>query len=133
LVQRYIENALHVLHPFMKAGTKLGPSDFNGKCLKKSGTVAVLFAAEWCPFCRRFSPIFESALAGKGMLTALADLSDLGNPLWETFDIQVVPTVVVFKDGELIHRMDGVLGQGLPDNAMSEVLPYLMAGRKAAS
>jgi len=117
----------------MEARTKLGPSDFNGKYLKKTGTVAVLFAAEWCPFCRRFRPIFESALAGKGMLTALADLSDLGNPLWETFDIQVVPTVTVFKDGELIHRVDGVLGQGLPDNAMSDVLPYLMAGQKAAS
>jgi thioredoxin 1 len=117
----------------MEADAKLGPSDFNGKRLKKSGTVAVLFAAEWCPFCRRFSPIFESALAGKGMPTALADLSDLGNPLWETFDIQVVPTVMVFKDGQLIHRLNGVLGQGLPDNAMSEVLPFLMAGQKAAS
>ena len=117
----------------MEADAKLGPSDFEGKYLKKSGTVAVLFAAEWCPFCRRFSPIFESALAGKRMPMALADLTDLANPLWETFDIQVVPTVMVFKDGELIHRMDGVLGQGLPDNAMSEVLPYLMAGQKPAS
>lgn len=117
----------------MEANTKLDPSDFNGKRLKKSGTVAVLFAAEWCPFCRRFSPIYESALAVKGMPTVLADLSDLGNPLWEAFDIQVVPTVMVFKDGELIHRMDGVLGQGLPDNAMSQVLPYLMAGQKVAS
>ena len=114
---------------FMNADVKLGPADFNGNHLKKVGALAVLFAAEWCPFCRRFSPIFESTLAKEGMPTALVDLSDLGNPLWETFDIQVVPTVMVFKDGELIHRMDGVLGQGLPDNAMTEVLPYLMARR----
>jgi thioredoxin 1 len=122
-----------VVRSFMEADAKLGPSDFKGRYLKKSGTLVVLFAAEWCPFCRRFSPIFESALAEKGMPTALADLTDLGNPLWETFDIQVVPTVMVFKDGELIHRMDGVLGQGLPDSAMSEVLPYLMAGQKVTS
>jgi thioredoxin 1 len=113
----------------MEADMKLSPSDFKGNHLNKSGGLAVLFAAEWCPFCRRFSPIFDSALAKEGMPTALVDLSDLGNPLWETFDIQVVPTVMVFKDGELIHRMDGVLGQGLPDNAMTEVLPYLMARR----
>jgi thioredoxin 1 len=118
---------------FMEGDAKLGPSDFKRKHLRKSGTLAVLFAAAWCPFCRRFSPIFESALTEKGMPAALADLSDLENPLWETFDIQVVPTVMVFKDGELIYRMDGVLGQGLPDNAMSQVLPYLRAGQKDAS
>jgi len=117
----------------MEADRKLGPSDFDGKHLKTSGTVAVLFAADWCPFCRRFGPIYQSALAEKGMPSALVDLSDLANPLWETFDIQVVPTVMVFKDGVLIHRIGGVLGQGLPDNAMSEVLPYLIASWKAAS
>ena len=111
---------------------KLSLSDFDGKRLKKTGTLAVLFAAEWCPFCRRFSPIFESALTERGLPAALADMSDLGNPLWETFDIQVVPTVMVFKDGELIYRMDGVLGQGLPDNAMIQVLPYLTAGQKVS-
>jgi thioredoxin 1 len=116
----------------MEADTNLSPSDFDGKRLKKGGTLAVLFAAEWCPFCRRFSPIFESVLTEKGMPVTLVDLSDLGNPLWETFDIEVVPTVMVFKDGELIYRMDGVLGQGLPDNAMSQVLPYLAAGQKVA-
>jgi len=116
----------------MQADTKLGISDFDGKRLKRGGTLTVLFAAEWCPFCRRFSPLFESALAKKGMPGALADLSNLGNPLWETFDIQVVPTVMVFKDGELIYRMDGLLGQGLPDDAMSQVLPYLTSGQKVA-
>lgn len=107
---------------FMQANTKLGPADFNGKRLKKTGTLAVLFAAEWCPFCRRFSPVFESALDQKGMPRAVADLSDLENPLWETFDIDVVPTVMVFKEGEVVYRKDGVLGQGLTEDVMSEVV-----------
>jgi len=114
----------------MEANAKLGPSDFLGKHLKKNGTLAVLFAAEWCPFCRRFSPIFNSALIEKGLPGAQADLSDLENPLWEAFDIEVVPTVMVFKNGELIYRKDGVLGRGLPDTAMNEVVPYLLASHK---
>jgi thioredoxin-like negative regulator of GroEL len=113
----------------MESNLKLGSADFDGKRLKKTGTLAVLFAAEWCPFCRRFSPIFESALRAKNVSGALADLSEFENPLWETFDIQVVPTVMVFKDGELVYRKDAVLGQGLPNDAMDEVVPLLTATR----
>jgi hypothetical protein len=40
---------------------------------------------------------------------------------------------MVFKEGELIYRKDGVLGRGLPDNAMNEVLLKLRAGNKAVS
>ena len=117
----------------MNASTKVGVSDFEGKRLKRSGTLAVLFAAEWCPFCRRFSSIFDSVLSEKGVARALADLSDLENTLWEEFGIEVVPTVMIFKEGELVYRKDGTLGRGLPDNAMDEVVLKLPAGRKGAS
>ena len=102
----------------MNASTELGPSDFEGQRLKKNGTLAVLFAAEWCHLCRSFRSIFNSALSGKGMAGALADLSDPENPLWEQFGIDVVPTVMVFKEGEVVYRKDGMLGRGLPDNVM---------------
>jgi len=114
----------------MNAGTALGPSDFNGKRLKKSGTLVVLFAAEWCPFCRRFISIFNSVVSEKGLTSALADLTDLENPLWEEFGIDVVPTVMIFEEGELVYRRDGTLGRGLPDNAMDEVLLKVPAGGK---
>lgn len=121
-----------ILTLFMEADTNLGPKNFSGQHLKKNGNLVVLFAAEWCPFCRRFSPIFKSALAEKRIPGALADLSDLDNPLWEIFDIQVIPTVIAFKEGDLIYRKDGLLGQGLPDNAMNEVVAYFQAGHKIA-
>jgi thioredoxin 1 len=117
----------------MDAEIKLGPSDFDGKRLKKRGTWVVLFAADWCPFCRKFSPIFNSSLAERKMASVLAGLDDYENPLWESFDIRVVPTVMVFSDGELIYRKDGALGQGLPDNAMIDVISHVPAGSKAAN
>jgi thiol-disulfide isomerase/thioredoxin len=129
-VERHVESAAHLVHLSMKADTVLGPETFSGQSLKKKDNLAVLFAAEWCPFCRRFNPIFKSALAEKTMPGAIADLSDLDNPLWEIFDIQVVPTVMVFRNGELIFRKDGRLGQGLPDNAMNEVVTYLKTATK---
>jgi thioredoxin 1 len=114
----------------MKDTVILSPSDFSGRHLNRSGTLTVLFAAEWCPFCRRFTPIFHSALAQERLTRASANLTDLDNPLWEAFDIEVVPTVMVFKDGEVVYRRDGALGQGLPDDAMKDILSILHKNSK---
>jgi thioredoxin 1 len=124
-VQRYIESAVRFAGYSVNGIMQLEPSDFSGQHLKKGGTLTVLFAAEWCPFCRRFRPVFDSVLAQKGVEGALADLTNFENPLWESFGIEVVPTVMVFKDGVVVYRKDGILGQGLPENAMDEVVPLL--------
>jgi thioredoxin 1 len=120
-------------HDLMIASIDLGTADFEGKRLKRTGTLAVLFAAEWCPFCRRFTSIFDSVLSSKGISRGLVDLSDLENPLWEEFDIDVVPSVMVFREGELVYRIEGILGRGLPDNVMDEVMLNLPEGSKATS
>lgn len=67
------------------------------------------------------------------MTKAVVDLTDLENPLWETFDILVVPTVVVFNDGETALRKDGVLGRGLPADVMIEVIQKMETTRVAKS
>lgn len=76
-------------------------------------------------FCRRFEPQFETAMKNKGIEWAVVDISDMDNPLWETFDISVVPTVIVFKKGDLSSRKDGVLGRGLSTKAIDEVIEEL--------
>ena len=82
----------------------------------------MLFQAEWCAFCRRFYPEFAAALNGKRIPWAEVDISKDEDPLWETFDISVVPTVIVFKDGQPIFRRDGLLGRGLSEKAIEEIV-----------
>jgi len=43
----------------------------------------------------------------------LVDISNVNNPLWETFDVKIVPTLVGFRNGRVIVREDGVAGVGL--------------------
>ena len=104
---------------------QLNLNDFEGQRLKNTGPIAVLFQAEWCPFCRQFTPIFESYLSQAKLPFAIVDLSDLSNPLWEVFEIDVVPSVLLFNGGRLIQRNDGVLGQGLKEPAIGEIISKL--------
>jgi thioredoxin 1 len=92
---------------------RFGPDAFEGERLLRRGTWAIAFLADWCPFCRDFAPGFE-ALAGAGPFEiAVADLTDENNPLWERFGVEVVPTLLAFRDGKSIFRRDGHLGRGL--------------------
>jgi thiol-disulfide isomerase/thioredoxin len=100
----------------------LGQSDFNGQTIKRGGTLAVVFLASWCSFCRRFLPAFRAAAESNNLLWASADLSEYANPLWSVFDIEVVPTVIVFKEGRLMFRIDGVLGRGLSQKAIEDIV-----------
>lgn len=92
----------------------LTPDDFAGTRLRDSQNILAVFYANWCPFCRTFLKIFESTMTRKSdPLGALVDISDEDNPLWEIFEVDIVPTVVGFSNGVAIVRKDGVRGVGL--------------------
>ncbi len=69
-----------------------------------------------------FYPQFESAMKSNDLSWAEVNISDTEDPLWETFDIKVVPTVILFKDGQPVFRRDGVLGRGLSRKALEETV-----------
>ncbi len=91
----------------------LGPGAFEGQTLRRPGRYAVVFSADWCPFCRDFLPKFAALEGNPKFHVAQVDLTDLQSPLWEQFEIEVVPSVVVFRDGEVTQRTDGIAGVGL--------------------
>lgn len=104
---------------------RIEPDAFEGNRLRRPGTWAVGFLANWCPFCRAFSPKLEALSKSGPYHVAFADVSDERSPLWDVFGIDVVPTVVVFRDGAAIFRRDGRLGRGLSDgdfNAIHDVI-----------
>jgi len=102
--------------------TELAPTEFNGPTLRRGGTLATVFLASWCPFCRRFKPAFESAANVNGISWATVDLSDDENELWDVFNIQIVPTILVFKNGNVVWRKDGEPGRGLSNDVINETI-----------
>lgn len=90
------------------------PDELNLR-LSAGEKTAVLFIEPWCPFCHQFLPEFiEFAGEENGRFRCLAvRLEDGDDPLYETFAIEVVPTVILFDGTVPVSRLDGVLGVGL--------------------
>lgn len=111
---------------------RVGTEAFEGERLLRSGTWAVDFSADWCPFCRAFLRPFEEWTGRQKLRALLADLTNLETPLWETFAIDIVPTLLVFRDGELLARADGVGGEGLGPTDLARIERAVAASRSPA-
>ncbi len=100
---------------------RLGARDFAEGRLVRAGVWAVAFVADWCPFCRAFLAPF-SELRGAGPFEiAFGDVTDEESPLWDDFRIEVVPTVLGFRDGRPEYRRDGIHGVGLLDEDLAAI------------
>ena len=101
------------------------PNQFDS--LLSSGKRAlVMFYADWCPFCQRFKPIFESAIttnpASNGYKFYESKVNDDGNQLWDRFSISAVPTLIAFDKGKIISRRDAKMGVGLNESDLDSIL-----------
>lgn len=94
---------------------RLKDDSFSGDRLNKPGVWAVCFGADWCPFCTAFLKTFQRLDTAGDLRIAWGDVTDTDSPLWDSFSIEVIPTLVVFRDGEATWRRDGRAGRGLSD------------------
>jgi len=83
--------------------------------------VAILFYSAWCPFCTDFLPVFEK-YAGAAPDSFRRVLTDELPDLEDKYSVDVVPTVIFFKDGKVSKRLDGVLGAGLDGSGLAAFL-----------
>jgi thioredoxin len=87
--------------------------------LKYKEKVFVLFYAPWCPFCQRFLPIFEKFSQDKTRACEKVEI-DENEILGEKYSVDVVPTVLVFKKGKLVKRLDALQGVGLSEKQLTD-------------
>lgn len=73
-----------------------------------SGTVLVDFFATWCGPCKMLSPILEELASECGdKLTILKVDVDEFSSIATKYSIYSIPTLLLFKDGELVKKSVG--------------------------
>ena len=88
---------------------ELTDGNFDQEVIKSAQPVLVDFWAEWCMPCRMLGPTIEELakdFAGK-VKVGKVDV-DSNHEVAVQFGIQQIPTVMLFKGGQLIHKFVGV-------------------------
>ncbi len=87
--------------------------------VKAAPLAMVDFWADWCGPCKMVSPVIDGlAKAYEGKVTVGKVNVDDEPELAERFQVQSIPNVVFFKNGEMIDRKIGVM----PETAFRGVL-----------
>ena len=88
--------------------THVSDSSFDTDVLKASGPVLVDFWAEWCGPCKMIAPALEEIQTALGSKVKIVKLNVDENPnTAQKYGIMSIPTLMIFKNGELASRQVG--------------------------
>jgi len=86
--------------------------------------VVVDFWAEWCGPCKMIAPILEELATEQAGTITVAKLNVDENPdLAMRYNVMSIPTLLVFKDGEIAKRLVGAKPKSALLQELSEFLP----------
>jgi thioredoxin 1 len=87
---------------------KVSDSNFDAEVLKSKEPVVVDFWAEWCGPCKMIAPALEEIAGSLDGKVKIVKLNVDENPATaQKYGIMSIPTLMLFKNGELASRQVG--------------------------
>jgi thioredoxin 1 len=102
-----------------EAAIKVTDEDFENEVIKSDIPVLVDFWASWCGPCKMIAPVVEEIAkeyTGRVKITNMNVDENMETP--NNFSVRSIPTLILFKDGNEIDRMVGVV----PKSTLEEMI-----------
>ena len=83
-------------------------SNFDKEVMGSEKPVIIDFYAEWCGPCKMMSPVIDKIAEELGDTVKVGKVNSDENPqLVEQFEIMSIPTIFIFKNGEISKKFIG--------------------------
>jgi len=103
--------------------TQLTDSNFESEVLSSEKPVLVDFWAVWCMPCKMITPELEKIAGEESEKLKIAKINvDDNRNTAIKYSISSIPTLLLFKDGEVVKRLIGVMSS---DKILTEVSQFL--------
>jgi thioredoxin 1 len=101
----------------------INDDEFTAEVLESDKPVLVDFWAEWCGPCRMIAPSVKQIAEEYGDTLKVAKLNIDDNPVAQgRYGIMSIPTLMVFKNGQVVARITGAMPK---DRMLAQILPHL--------
>ena len=101
----------------------ISDDQFDAEVLKSDVPAMVDFWAAWCGPCRAIGPVVEELAdnyAGQFKFTKMNVDENPKTPV--KFGIRAIPTLIVFKDGQVQEQITGAVSKSIIEGALKKVL-----------
>ena len=97
---------------------------FRRHAMEGSELVLVAFCASWCGYCRRIFPALKRLAEGQRgkLLVGVLD-NDMEPELFRSEEIEVLPTLVLYRGGEVLGSIVGPESQTRIEEFLRETIP----------
>ena len=97
-------------------------ANFDETVLKSTTPVLVDFWAEWCAPCKQLGPLIdELATEYTGKIKIGKVDTDANREISVRFSVSALPTLMLFRDGEIIHKFVGLKSKKDIQSALDKV------------